>query len=163
MQGQTITFKPIGIIHSPFKQSAGTPIQSVLAPQAEGTVEVFEEFAEGLGDVDAFSHLHLLYAFDRARTPTLTCVPFLDDKPRGVFATRAPARPNGLGLSIVRLVRREGSRLRVRELDILDGTPLLDIKPFVPRFDARPEATSGWVPSTLPDSVGGGADDRFSR
>jgi tRNA-Thr(GGU) m(6)t(6)A37 methyltransferase TsaA len=158
---EAITYHPIGVIHSPFRQQTGTPIQSALAPDVEGRVEVFEEFAEGLQDVELFSHLFLLYAFHQARSPSLKVVPFLDDEPRGVFATRAPSRPNAIGLSIVRLVERTGRILRVKELDILDGTPLLDIKPFVPRFDTRPDANSGWLPEADHPRTVAGADERF--
>lgn len=161
MSKDAIPYRPIGIIHSPFSRKTGTPIQSILAPEVEGTVEVFEEFAEGLQDVESFSHLYLLYAFDRAPAGSLTCVPFLDNKPHGVFATRAPSRPNAIGLSIVRVLARAGRIIRVKELDILDGTPLLDIKPFVPRFDTRPGASSGWVPDGTAGPPSHGADGRF--
>jgi tRNA-Thr(GGU) m(6)t(6)A37 methyltransferase TsaA len=161
MNTKSIAYQPIGLIHSPFKQKAGTPIQSSFASDAEGSVEVFEEFVEGLQDVELFTHLYLLYAFHQALPVSLTCVPFLDNKPRGVFATRAPSRPNAIGLSIVRLLAREGRTIHVRELDILDGTPLLDIKPFVPRFDARPDAGSGWVPQADHPRTINGADERF--
>ena len=158
---EAITYHPIGVIHSPFKEKIGTPIQGAFAPDAEGRVEVFEEFAEGLKDVELFSHLFLLYAFHQARSPSLTVVPFLDEASHGVFATRAPSRPNAIGLSIVRLVERTGRIMRVRELDILDGAPLLDIKPFVPRFDTRPDAGSGWLPETEHPRTIDGADERF--
>jgi len=141
-----VTYRPIGVIHSPFKQMAGTPIQSAFAGEnAQGEVEVFEPFVEGLRDVQLFSHLYLLYGFHRAGPARLTCTPFLDSEPHGVFAVRAPCRPNPIGLSIVRVLSRDGNRIRVADLDMLDGTPLLDIKPYVPEFDSRPRARSGWV------------------
>ncbi len=149
------------MIRSPFQEARGTPIQGVFAGEARGTVEVFAEFEEGLRDLDSFSHIYLLYVFHRAQPGGLTCVPFLDDQPHGVFATRAPARPNALGLSIVRLVERVGRMLTVADIDVLDGTPLLDIKPFVPRFDARPGASSGWFPAGEHPRAAEGADDRF--
>ena len=137
------------------------PIQGVFAPEAQGTVEVFDRFADGLGDLEMFSHVYLLYAFDRAEDGPLICVPFLDDRPHGVFATRAPRRPNAIGLSIVRLLAREGTTLRVAEVDVLDGTPLLDLKPYIPRIDLRPDASSGWVRNERHQAISDGADNRF--
>ena len=161
MMQKTYSLRPIGVIRSPFKQAAGTPIQGVFAGGAEGQVEVFQEFADGLRDLDLFSHIYLLYVFDRAGAVKLTCVPFLDDQAHGVFATRAPCRPNHIGLSIVRLLAREGRVLRVADLDILDGTPLLDIKPYVPKFDGRSEATSGWITDAEKKRSRQRADERF--
>lgn len=140
----SFTFKPIGIIHSPFVDVAGMPIQSARS-EAEGVVEVFEGYALGLVDVEAFSHLLLLYVFDRAGETRLTVTPFLDDSPHGVFSTRYPARPNPIGLSVVELVERDGCRLYVRGIDVLDGTPLLDIKPYIPQFDHHPVTRTGWL------------------
>jgi len=162
MKLNPLTYRPIGMIHSPFKQIRGTPIQGALARGAEGTVEVLEEFAEGLRDVQMFSHLYLLYAFDRATKTSLTCVPFPDDEARGVFATRAPCRPNAIGLSVVRVLAREGRTIRVADLDVLDGTPLLDIKPYVPMFDCRPDAGAGWLTNVDCKPAEGGADERFA-
>ena len=161
MHRQTITYQPIGVIHSPFKQVKGTPIQNVFARDADGVVEVFEEFAEGLRDVQMFSHLYLLYTFHQCRKTSLTVVPFLDEEARGVFATRAPCRPNAIGLSIVRVRSRQGRRIHVAELDVLDGTPLLDIKPYVPEFDVRSDARSGWITRTDSTRAREGADERF--
>jgi tRNA (adenine37-N6)-methyltransferase len=140
-----IVMRPIGTIHSPFAEKEDTPIQGAFEPDALGQVEVFEEFEEGLKDIEGFSHLMLLYHFDRAGNVKLARPTFLDDVPHGVFACRHPCRPNGIGLSVVRLLRREGRILHMAEIDVLDGTPLLDIKPYVPRFDCRPDATSGWI------------------
>ncbi len=151
--------QPIGIIHSPFKEPAGTPIQSAVAEGVEGWVEVFEEFAGGLEDLDGFDRIWLLYEFNRALPAKLLVTPFLDNVPRGVFATRAPCRPNPIGMSAVRLERIEGNVLHVRDVDILDGTPLLDIKPYVPRFDHFEVRRCGWL-----DRPGSGrtvADGRF--
>jgi tRNA-Thr(GGU) m(6)t(6)A37 methyltransferase TsaA len=105
---------------------------------------VFPEFAAGLQDIGLFSHIILLYHFDRAGKVELVRKPFLDDAPHGIFATRHPCRPNGIGITIVGLLRREGNRLMVSGTDVLDGTPLLDIKPYVSRFDSFPEASEGW-------------------
>ena len=161
MSASATTFQAIGVIHTPFAQMSGTPIQGVFAPDSAGPVEVFEEFAEGLRDVEQFSHLYLLYAFHRRERMALTCVPFLDDKSHGVFATRAPCRPNAIGLSIVRLLSRDGRRLRVAEVDIVDGTPLLDIKPYVPEFDAQVEVRTGWLEKTRKTVSSRKSDDRF--
>ena len=138
-------FRAIGIIHSPFQEPAQTPIQPVYAGDARGRVELFPEYAEGLIDLEGFSHVYLLYVFDRVSQMKLRVRPFLQDIEHGVFATRAPTRPNPIGMSIVRLLGREGSTLHVTELDILDGTPLLDIKPFSQRFDWREGTRAGWM------------------
>ena len=139
------TFQPIGTIRSPFIRRDQTPIQPFRS-QAQGEVELLPEYEAGLRDVDGFSHIYLLYVFHRADPGyDLLVTPFLDDRPKGLFATRYPRRPNAIGLSIVRLVRREGRVLQVEGIDVLDGTPLLDLKPYVPPFDAFPEATRGWL------------------
>jgi tRNA-Thr(GGU) m(6)t(6)A37 methyltransferase TsaA len=107
-------------------------------------VEIFPEFTEGLLDIELFSHLYLFYHFDRAEPGELIRHPFLDDAPHGIFATRHPCRPNGIGITVVRLLERRGNSLTVSGIDVLDGTPLLDIKPYIPRFDCHPEASEGW-------------------
>jgi tRNA-Thr(GGU) m(6)t(6)A37 methyltransferase TsaA len=140
-----LAFQPIGLIRSPFNQRDQTPIQPCRS-RAKGQVEVLPDYEAGLIDLDAFSHIILLYFFHQAEPGcVLEVVPFLDDQPKGLFATRYPRRPNPIGLSVVRLVRREGRVLHVDGIDVLDGTPLLDIKPYVPAFDAFPEATMGWL------------------
>jgi tRNA-Thr(GGU) m(6)t(6)A37 methyltransferase TsaA len=151
--------KPVGVIHSTFKEPAGTPIQPPFAEGAEGIVEVFPEYADGLHDLEGFDRIWLLYWLDRAPSPRLRVVPFRDEVERGLFATRAPCRPNPIGLSCVRLLRIEHNLLTVGGVDVLDGTPLLDIKPYVPEFDAFPQSRAGWL-----DNPRGGrviADDRF--
>jgi tRNA-Thr(GGU) m(6)t(6)A37 methyltransferase TsaA len=135
----------IGLIHSPFQEPAGTPIQPPLARGTEGTVEVFPEYAEGLTDLEGFERIWLLYWLDRAPPPRLRIVPFRDEVPRGLFATRAPCRPNPIGLSCVRLLSIQGCLLTVSGVDILEGTPLLDIKPYVPEFDAFGQSRAGWL------------------
>lgn len=154
-----VSLRPIGVLHSPFTEPAGTPIQGAYARDSLGTAEVFPEFAEGLADIEDFSHLYLIYLFDRSRGYDLTVTPFRDTVPHGVFATRAPRRPNPIGLSIVRLIAREGNVLRLAEVDFLDGTPLLDIKPYVPAFDCRADCRAGWLERGEDRTV---ADDRFA-
>lgn len=134
---------PIGIIHSPFTEKEQTPIQASRS-QAIGLVEVFTEFENGLKDIEGLSHIYLLYAFHEWSGYTLHVKPFLDDREHGVFATRYPRRPNPIGISIVRLVLRQGNNLTVEGVDVLDGTPLLDIKPYVPDFDLRTDVRAGW-------------------
>jgi tRNA-Thr(GGU) m(6)t(6)A37 methyltransferase TsaA len=141
----SITVSPIGVIHSPYTKKESCPIQGTDAPDGTGTVEVFPEYADGLKDIETFSHIMLLYHFDRAGAIRLIRPTFLDDKSHGIFASRHPCRPSGLGISVVRLLRRRGNVLEVGGIDVLDQTPLLDIKPYVPRFDCFPEAHEGWV------------------
>ncbi|HXE96861.1 MAG TPA: tRNA (N6-threonylcarbamoyladenosine(37)-N6)-methyltransferase TrmO [Dongiaceae bacterium] len=140
-----LDIQPIGIIRSPFRTKEEAPIQGAFQPEAEGAVELFPEYAPGLKDIETFTHLFLIYRFDRAGEVILSRPTFLDDEPHGVFASRHPCRPNGLGLSVVRLLRREGNILHVGGIDVLDGTPLIDIKPYIPRFDCFPEASEGWT------------------
>jgi tRNA (adenine37-N6)-methyltransferase len=135
--------KPIGVIHTPFGEGDEIPIQPVFS-QAVGRVEVFPEYAEGLQDIEGFSHVILLYALHRSSGFALRVKPFLDYQQRGLFATRHPCRPNPIGLSVVRLLARCGATLTVEGIDVLDGTPLLDIKPYVPEFDLKADARAGW-------------------
>lgn len=144
MRSAVITLKPIGIIHSGHTDMDETPIQPAYAGGCTGQAEIFPEFEEGLRDVEDFSHIYLLYHFHRAGPPMLTVKPYLQDIERGVFATRSPRRPNGIGLSVVELVRREGNVLYLDGVDILDGTPLLDIKPYTAKFDCIATKRNGW-------------------
>jgi tRNA-Thr(GGU) m(6)t(6)A37 methyltransferase TsaA len=137
------TMKPIGEIHSPFTDRSQTPIQPTRS-QAVGQVEVYPEFAGGLQDIEGFSHVILLYAFHQSEGYSLRVKPFLDDQLRGLFATRHPCRPNPIGFSIVRLIARHDNVLEIEGVDVLDGTPLLDIKPYVPDFDAQENVRVGW-------------------
>jgi tRNA-Thr(GGU) m(6)t(6)A37 methyltransferase TsaA len=134
---------PIGVIHSPFTDKAHTPIQPSRS-KAIGTVELFSDFVDGLRDVDGFSHLILLYVFHRSSGYELSVKPFLDNQLRGLFATRHPCRPNPLGMSIVRLLNCQDNVLEIEGVDVLDNTPLLDIKPYVPDFDERSGVRAGW-------------------
>ena len=136
---------PVGIIHSPFATKESCPIQPVYASGAIGRVEVFGEFAAGLKDVETFSHIYLLYLLDRAGKVELVRGTFLDDTPHGIYASRHPCRPNGIGMSIVKLVGRDNNILTVEGIDVLNQTPLLDIKPYVPRFDIMESASEGWI------------------
>ncbi|MCX7590585.1 MAG: tRNA (N6-threonylcarbamoyladenosine(37)-N6)-methyltransferase TrmO [Kiritimatiellae bacterium] len=158
---KTIRYKPIGIIRTPFKDLAGMPIQPVGARRTRGTVEVAAPFRTGLKDLNGFSHVILLYHFHRSRGFDLAVTPFLDTKRRGVFATRAPKRPNPIGLSIVRLIRIKGRKLTVEGIDVLDGTPLLDIKPYVPEFDYPGSTRIGWLKKARRDAKKLRADSRF--
>jgi tRNA-Thr(GGU) m(6)t(6)A37 methyltransferase TsaA len=135
--------RSIGVIHSPFTDKDKTPIQASRS-QAVSMVEIFAEFAAGLRDIDGFSHVILLYAFHDSSGYSLLVKPFLDDQEHGLFATRHPCRPNPIGLSIVKLLSHRKNTLTVEGADVLDGTPLLDIKPYVPEFDLRLDARTGW-------------------
>ena len=139
------SFRPIGIIRSPYHDPEGMPIQPKGACGVPGTVEVFEEYRAGLADLEGFSRIILIYPFYRSTGYSLVVTPFLDTRPRGLFSTRAPRRPNAIGLSIVRLVGVDRGHLTIEDVDILDGTPLLDIKPYVPAFDSFPDERSGWL------------------
>jgi tRNA-Thr(GGU) m(6)t(6)A37 methyltransferase TsaA len=138
-----IIMRPIGIIHSPFTEKHQTPIQASRS-QAIGLVEVYPEFADGLKDIENFSHIYLLYVFHRSSGYSLYIRPFLDDQEHGIFATRYPRRPNPIGISTVRLLSRQGNALTIEGVDVLDGTPLLDIKPYVPDFDLQTDVYAGW-------------------
>ena len=157
-----IKYKPIGIIHSPFKEVQGMPIQSTGARGVKGTVEVFAEYCPGLKDIDGFSHIILLYHFHLAGDYSLEARPFLDRETHGVFAMRGPARPNPIGLSIVRLCKVENCTLHIEDVDIVDGTPLLDIKPYVPDFDRREAERVGWLSGKSGNARHRKADRRFS-
>jgi len=140
-----IRYEPIGIVHSPFKEPKGTPIQSVGAEGIDGTVEIFQKYVEGLKDLEGFSHIILIYHFHLSKGFSLKVKAYLDIEEHGVFATRAPSRPNSIGMSIVRLIKIEENILHVQDIDIVDGTPLLDIKPYVPEFDLRRVEKIGWL------------------
>ena len=137
------TMHPIGIIHSPFREKKITPIQSSRSSET-GRIEIFTEYLEGLQDIDDITYIILLYIFHRSSGYDLSVKPFLDDEKRGLFATRYPKRPNPIGISIVKLVDRQENILIVEGIDVLDQTPLLDIKPFIPEFDNRTGGSTGW-------------------
>src|SRR4030043_850248 len=158
-----IVYEPIGIIHSPFKDIKGMPIQPTGAKGIAGTIEIYPEFAEGLKDLEGFSHIILIYHFHLSKGYSLKVKPFMDENLRGVFATRAPKRPNPIGISVVRLVRVEGNILRIENIDIVDGTPLLDIKPYVPEFDIAEERRIGWLSEKAKKVHKVKADERFQE
>jgi len=140
-----VVYRPIGVIRTPFKSPVGVPIQPSAGRGVRGVVEVFPEYVEGLKDLEGFSYIILIYHFHLVKRYSLRVTPYMDSEARGVFATRAPARPNPIGISIVKLVKIEGNKLYIEDVDIVDGTPLLDIKPYVPEFDYRPNARIGWL------------------
>jgi tRNA (adenine37-N6)-methyltransferase len=161
MKVAEFTYRPIGIIHSPFKSRIGAPIQPIGAIGIRATVEIFPEYVEGLQDLEGFSHILLLYHFHLSKDFHLKVKPFLDDVKRGLFATRAPARPNPIGVSVVRLVQIEGATLSIQDIDIIDRTPLLDIKPFVPDFDNRKVERLGWLAKKAANAKKKSDDGRF--
>ncbi len=146
---QAISFQPIGIVHSGHLQPEGTPIQFLGAKEFKGEIEIFAEFKEGLADLDGFSHLMLIYYFHQIKNVSLSVKPFMDEAAHGVFATRSPARPNPIGFSIVRLLEIRGTRLLIEGLDMLNETPLLDLKPYVPHFDAVDAEKIGWLEANI--------------
>ncbi|RKX26891.1 MAG: tRNA (N6-threonylcarbamoyladenosine(37)-N6)-methyltransferase TrmO [Candidatus Zixiibacteriota bacterium] len=144
MTDSPITVKPIGVIKTPFTRTEGTPIQPFAADGAKGLVEIYDEYANALQDLDGFERIWLLYSFDRTCKTKLKVVPFRDTQLRGVFSTRAPCRPNLIGMSVVKLLGIDGTTLRVADVDMLDGTPLLDIKPYIPHIDSYEVSRCGW-------------------
>jgi tRNA-Thr(GGU) m(6)t(6)A37 methyltransferase TsaA len=156
-----IIFQPIGVIHSPYKDIVDMPIQPSGAKGVRGCIKIDSKFVDGLKDLQGFSHLFLIYHFHQVTTTQLRVTPFLDTVPRGVFSTRAPKRPNPIGLSVVKLVKIEGGVLDVENVDILDGTPLLDIKPHVPEFDHPSVERIGWLEEVRGQVSDKRSDDRF--
>ncbi len=152
MHDNKIIFHPIGVIHSPHKVVSKTPIQPVFCSDIKGTVVLDAEYADGLKDLQGFSHIYLFYYFHQSQKTCLRLKPYLLDQEHGIFATRAPHRPNKLGMSLVRLMKIKDTILHVKDIDILDGTPLFDIKPYIQRFDSRENTRSGWQ-DTIPDDV----------
>ncbi|MBN2354687.1 tRNA (N6-threonylcarbamoyladenosine(37)-N6)-methyltransferase TrmO [candidate division KSB1 bacterium] len=157
-----IIYHPIGVIRSPFTDPQGMPIQPSSAAGARGYILLDDSYAAGLKDLDGFSHAILLYHFHKAKEVRMKVVPFLDQHERGVFATRAPCRPNPIGLSVVRLFSIEGTRIEIENIDVLDGTPLLDIKPYVPEFDTPAVCRIGWIEQSRHRAVLQKADGRFT-
>ena len=158
-----IMYKPIGVVHSSFKEPEGTPIQPAGAKAINGTVEIFPEYAEGLKDVEGFSHIILIYHFHLSRRAPLKGKPYMDNEMRGVFATRSPSRPNPIGISVVQLIKIENNILHIQDVDIVDGTPLLDIKPHVPEFDIREAVRIGWLGKNVHKLSVSRDDGRFTK
>jgi tRNA-Thr(GGU) m(6)t(6)A37 methyltransferase TsaA len=158
-----ITYKSIGIIHTPFKEPKGTPIQPTASVDNEGQIEIFPEFTEGLQDLENFSHIFLIYHFHLSKKASLKVKPFMDENEHGIYATRAPSRPNSIGISIVRIDKIENNILYVKDVDIIDGTPLLDIKPYVPEFDMRKLTKSGWLEQNVNKLDKTKDDERFAK
>lgn len=157
----TINYESIGIINTSYNTKGGMPIQSNAAKGIRGTVTIEKKFMEGLEDLDGFSHIYLIYHFHKSDNYTLKTKPFLDDKTHGVFATRAPQRPNSIGISVVKLVEINDNVLEVENVDILDGTPLLDIKPYIPDFDVHEVEKIGWLVNKIENINIIKSDDRF--
>jgi tRNA (adenine37-N6)-methyltransferase len=158
-----VQYNPIGIIYSPFKELHGMPIQPVGARGVKGTIKLEKEYETGLKDLDGFSHILLIYHFHLCNGHSLEVKPFLDKVKRGIFATRAPKRPNPIGISVVRLEKIEGSTLQISNVDVVDGTPLLDIKPYIPHFDmVKGENISiGWFKDKKHEVKDKKSDKRF--
>lgn len=152
---------PIGIIYSPYKSISDMPIQPQGASEVAGQVIVNEKYINGLQDLDGFSHIYLLYSFHKATRIEMLVTPFLDEKTRGVFATRSPLRPNHIGISIVKLAKVQGNKVFVMGIDILDRTPLLDIKPYIDKFDAIKGSVSGWLQANDEEIRKKRSDERF--
>ncbi len=158
-----IIYKPIGIINSPFKEAKGTPIQPTAAKGVDGEITIFNDYIEGLTDLEGFSNIILLYHFHLSGKALLKIKPFMDDRTHGIFATRAPSRPNPIGFSIVRLVNICNNKLHIKDIDIIDGTFLLDIKPFIPEFDMREAKKTGWIKNNIHKLTNSKDDGRFLK
>jgi len=156
-----ITFTPIGVIETPFDDLKGMPIQPSGADKIQGTIIIDKEYEEGLSDLEEFSHIILLYHFHKSKGYNLMVKPFMDDQQRGLFSTRAPRRPNPIGLSIVQLINIDNNKISIQGIDVLNGTPLIDIKPYVPGFDAREVTKLGWLDKNYKKSESLKSDDRF--
>jgi tRNA-Thr(GGU) m(6)t(6)A37 methyltransferase TsaA len=151
----------IGIIHTPFTNLEDMPIQPKGAKEIIGTIEINRELVEGLSDLEGFSHIYLLYKFHMAQRTALQVTPFMDTSRRGVYATRSPLRPNHIGLSLVKLEKIEDNIITVLGIDVLDTTPLLDIKPYIAAFDKVGESRSGWMQASEKDVARKRSDRRF--
>ncbi len=158
-----IEYSPIGYVRSPFKEPSGVPIQTKAGSDIEGEIEVLEEFVDGLSDLEGFSHIIVLTHLHAHSGYKLKVTPFLDDVERGVFSTRAPKRPNPIGIHLVRLISVEGNILKILDIDMIDGTPVLDIKPYIPQGDEREDSRIGWLEGKLQRFLKEHGDDRFSR
>jgi tRNA-Thr(GGU) m(6)t(6)A37 methyltransferase TsaA len=161
MKRENIEYSPIGIIKTPFSSKEGMPIQPSGASGIIGTIELFNDFVEGLKDLDGFSHIILIYHLHEAKDYKLMVKPFMDNELRGVFSTRAPKRPNSIGLSVVKLNKIEGNILYIENIDVLNNTPLLDIKPFIPDVDSPAVEKLGWLQNKSDQMKEKKSDNRF--
>ncbi len=160
---ETIGYQPVGVVRSPFTQLGGMPLHTVAARDVRGQIEIHPQFAPGLADLDGLSRLHIITHLHRSAPGGLGVVPFLDDTSRGIFATRSPRHPNPIGLSAVRLLAINGATLQITGIDLLDGTPVLDIKPYVPAFDAISAERNGWLQGMAESVHHVKADGRFEQ
>lgn len=144
-----IIYQPIGIVHSPFKTAQGTPIQPLADCDTEACIEIYNEYLDGLLDLEQFSHIYVLFHLHLAQPKGLRVIPFLDTQTHGIFATRSPGRPNPIGLSVVKLCRIEGNMLYIKNMDLLDGSPIIDIKPYIPQFDIHQTTQNGWFDKNI--------------
>ncbi|HOP62680.1 MAG TPA: tRNA (N6-threonylcarbamoyladenosine(37)-N6)-methyltransferase TrmO [Spirochaetota bacterium] len=156
-----IVLRPVGEIHTPFKTVENMPVQPSAGREVEAEIEIYPEFAEGLSDIEGFSHIYVIFYLNRVKNHKLRVIPFLDTVEHGIFATRSPARPNPVGLSVAELVEVKGNILRIRGVDMLDGSPVIDIKPFVPDFDHCENVKRGWFEGKAEMAVQIRSDDRF--
>jgi tRNA-Thr(GGU) m(6)t(6)A37 methyltransferase TsaA len=163
MNQEQIIFTPIGKITSPFESQEGTPIQGKMAPEKKARVEIFPDFAKGLKDLDGFSHIYLLYKFDRVGPGDILTKPYLDTEKRGIFATRSPRRPNPIGLTIVKIEKVNSDSIDVSGVDLLNNTPIIDIKPYIPDFDEHKDVKIGWYGKNPKRQKLVLADDRFAK
>ncbi|MCD6579331.1 tRNA (N6-threonylcarbamoyladenosine(37)-N6)-methyltransferase TrmO [bacterium] len=157
-----IEYTPIGIIHSPFKEPKGVPIQAAVSKE-KGTIEIFPEYEEGLKDLDKFSHIILIFHFHLSKKGKLLAIPYMDTKERGIFSIRGPSRPNPIGISTVKLLKIAKNILFIENVDIVDGTPLLDIKPYIPKFDNRDTENIGWLKGNIQKLPNKKDDGRFRK
>ena len=158
-----IKYKPIGVVHSPFKEPHGVPVQPARGKDIDAVIEVFPEYVEGLKDIEGFSHIILICHLHLSKAFSLKVKPFLDNELRGVFATRAPSRPNPIGISVVRLIRVEEGKLYIKDIDMIDGTPILDIKPYVSEFDPQKKIKIGWLEKRVHKLPETRDDERFIK
>jgi tRNA-Thr(GGU) m(6)t(6)A37 methyltransferase TsaA len=159
----SIIYSPIGIVHSPFLLPEGTPIHATAAKDTQAQIEIFHEYSDGLKDLEGFSHIIVLYHLHRAKFKSLHVIPFLDTEKHGIFATRSPGRPNTIGFSIVELEKIENDILFVKGIDILDGSPVLDIKPYITQFDVFETTKKGWIEKNSHKMEVQKDDGRFSK
>lgn len=157
-----ITYHSIGTIYSPFEKKEGMPIQAIAANGIKGKIEINKDLEEGLSDLDGFSHIILIYAFHKSEGFSLKTKPFLSDKFFGVFATRAPRRPNAIGISVVKNLSINKNIIEIENVDVLNGTPLLDIKPYIPEFDIHNVEKIGWIENKISEIAQAKSDERFN-